>query len=1083
MSCKICVGVLVVTVFAAAQYVDKPRARSDYFNDQRRFPRDRYPVGERLKAMQALEAMPGKLARRSAVASAAWQFIGPQPIDYGGGYLNSGRVMALAVDPRSNDTVYAGAAEGGVWKTTDGGTTWTPLTDNQPSLAIGSIVLDPNNPDAVFAGTGEGDGAIDSYSGAGILKSLDAGATWRNIVGPFAQTSITGLAVNPKNSSIMLAASSIGVYRSGDGGETWTISNPGVAISVFFDPAELNVAWASVGNERGSTANGVYRSSDAGLSWTLVSGTGSNQIPTGTATGRIQIVNIPTSPDSVLALVANPIKGPGASLNGVYKTTDAGSNWTQLSAVPDFCNPQCWYDMVLQPHPLNPAFFLGGGNVINVRSTDGGATWQVQGVTRLGVPHADNHALVFTNDGTRLYLGNDGGVWSTDVFAGNTIVWNDLNATLAITQYYPSISIHPSNPQIALAGSQDNGTQMYGGQLTWPLIAGGDGGRTAIDPSSPNIAYISVTGVSLYRTQHLTNPTDFLSVVHGIDPADRSRFIGAYVMDPIVPQRMYYGTDRLYQSLDGGGLWLPISPDLTGASQTTTSETFTISSISISPADPKTIFTGSYSASVFQTTDGGNSWTDRSAGLPFRSVTHITPDLIDPGIVYVTFSGLAGAGDQTPGHVYKSSAGGNSWTDISGNLPNLPVDDLVIDPDLPNTLYAATDAGVMFTADGGTTWNLLGIGMPKVAVLSLMLHRPTRTLRAATHGRGMWDYPLGSVTSAQPVITSLSPATANAGDGAFTLTIAGTNLGSGLRAWWNGQDRPVTGATSTSMTVQIPTSDIQNVGRASIVVFNPAVGASAPASLVIGPTPVIGNGGLVSSANPLGGSKGSPGALLSVYGASLAGSSINAPDYPVPFPLPATLGGVTVTIGGNAAPLYYVSPGLINFQVPYSTSSRATQTVFVSQGTLVSAAMQLPMAAVTPALFTTNGSGSGQGSIRIADATAAIAAPVGMFPGSRPAKAGDYISIYCSGLGLVTPSGVSGAAAASNPPQSTVANPTVSIGGMDAPVSFSGLTPGVAGLYQVNALVPAGVTTGNAVPLILTIAGVASNTVTVAISQ
>lgn len=1073
----------LATVAAMAQDQDDPVQRRRYFEEERGLP-GRVPIGARLRALQALDdnrraIQSGKLGARAAGTTGAWKFIGPRPIDYGGGYFNSGRISALAIDPRDNDVVYAGGADGGVWKTSDGGTTWTPLGDDQPSLSIGAIAIDPSNPNTVYVGTGEQDFSGDSYFGAGILKSTDAGATWKHIPGPFVQRFIGGMAVHPTDGATVLTASSIGLYRSTDAGETWSLVRSGQATAVFFDPNQPGIAWAALGTPAGSTLNGVYRSTDAGATWRAVPGTAPLNLPAGSTIGRIQIVNAPASPDTTYAVVSNRT----SSLNGIYRTTDAGATWINLGA-PDFCNPQCNYDIVIQPHPLDPSIVIAGGSTSVVRSLNGGASWQSQGTTRMGLTHADHHAMVFTRDGTRLYDGNDGGAWSTDAFQGTSIVWNDLNATLGLTEYYPGQSIHPTNPQMSLAGSQDNGSHLYGGQLMWTQVFGGDGGWTAIDPSVPNFVYVSTQNISLYRANSLGATDPAWQVTNGINKGDRHRFIASFVMDPTNTQRMYYGTYKVYQSIDGGGVWRAISPDLTDGPDSTTSSFFTISSIAVSPANPDTIYTGAISGAVYQTTDGGASWTSRAAGLPFRAVTRVLAHPLERDTVYLTFSGYPGASDTLPGHIYRSTDGGNTWVDMSGNLPNIPANELVIDPDLPDTFYAATDAGVMVTTDGGNNWTTLGAGLPRVVVLSLVLHRPTRTLRAATYGRSMWDYALPAVASAQPVISSLAPATRNAGEAAFTLTINGSNLGSGMRVRWNGQDRQVVTATANRITVQIPAGDINSVGRATVAVFNPSPGGglSIPASFTIGPAPVIGQGGLVSAANPLGGSTASPGALVSLYGANLSGQTVSATDSPIPFPLPSMLNDVIVTLAGTPVPLYFVSPSVINFQMPFSVSNRIPQTVVVMRGTQVSATAQLTMAAVTPALFSMNQQGSGQGAIRIADATGAIAAPSGAFSNSRPAKRREYISIYCTGLGVVTPAGTYGAAAPSSPLQKTVVMPTVTIGGVPAAaINFSGLTPGVAGLYQVNAQIPDDAPSGDAIPVVVTISGVKSNTVTVAI--
>jgi uncharacterized protein (TIGR03437 family) len=1061
---------------------DRPLERWHYFYDQRSSSTAEFPEGGRLRAYRTLDRMDREMRARKtnvrkAEFSGTWKSIGPQPIGFApNNYVTSGRITALAIDPRSNDTVYAGGADGGVWKTTDGGATWNPITDDQPSLVIGSIALDPSAPDTIYVGTGEENFNADAYTGVGILKSTNAGASWTNIVGPFARQRIGSLAVNPSNGNIVLAGAAAGIFRSTDSGATWSNVLPGAATSVFFEPSQPNVAWAGLGNIFGAAANGVYRSTDSGQTWTVVTGVAGSTIPRGASIGRIELVSAGTTANAAYAAVANAIGSAGATLNGLYKTTDAGQHWTKLP-VPDFCsNPQqCWYDLTVRQHPTDPTILYVGG-VQLFRSLNSGLTWTDLSNSP-AAPHVDHHALQFTPDGARLYDGNDGGMWSTETYAAaglSNVRWNNLNTTLSLTQYYPSLSIHPTDPTVSLAGSQDNGTHLYQNDPKWTRVISGDGGWTAIDPAAPNVAYAEYVDLALFKTNRL-DFQDLLNVNHGIDDEDRIPFIASFVMDPTNPQRLYFGSQRLYRTNDGAGLWQPISPDLTDPPAGATSTTYTISTIAVAPTDPNTIYTGARRGSVYATTNGGTTWKQVSANLPVRAVTHLTVDPIDPATVYVTYAGFAGVAETFQGHLYKSVDGGNNWADLTNNLPNLPLDDLIVDPDIPDTLYLATDLGVMVSSDAGASWVTLGNGMPRVAITSLTLHRPTRTLRAGTHGRGVYDYALPTGSSG-PVITLLSPSVKNAGDGDFTLTISGSNFNSSSHVRWNGAERSVTSATANTITLTIPASDVQGVGRAAVSVVNlvRGGGASLPANFVIGPAPALKSNSAVSAANPLGSANASPGTLVSLYGANFAG----ALEQAVQFPMPETLGGVVVRVSGLVAPLYFVSPGQINFQVPYETLAGGTATVTVTQGRLVSGTITMPMARVSPGLFSTNQQGSGQGAIRIAN-SATIAAPVGAFPDSRPVRAGDIIEIYGTGLGAV--SGAQTGEAAPTPPLTTSASPTVTIGGQSAQVLFSGLAPGVAGLYQVNVRIPTGITPGDAVPVSLTISGVQSNTVTVAV--
>jgi len=1053
---------------------DQQAARQAWFYNQRAYPLGRIPAGARLSAMRGLQ-------RRIAPNSSTWTAIGPQPTNsYTLGNSVSGRVNAIAIDPRSDNTVYIGAAEGGVWKTTDGGNTWTPLTDGQASLASGAIALDPTNPDTVYVGTGEQNFSGDSYYGAGILKSTDAGATWTNIVGPFLLDQIGAIVVNPANTQIVLCASDQGVWRSSDGGQTWTKTLTGTATDLALDPGAPESVYAAIGYIAGAffgingNLNGVYHSTDGGLTWQALTG-----FPAANA-GRIRIAMAPSQTKTIYAQIQDsPETGnygayPWGSLLGIYKTTDGGNTWTDTTTAADLANlygydydNQLWYDNAIAVSPQNPDVVYAGATGV-ICSLDGGQTWSPV----LDSIHVDTHAFAFTQDGSLLYIGTDGGMYSARGYATSTVSAASLNATLALSQFYPGISIHPQNPGFALGGTQDNGTQLFTGSAEWTLVACGDGGFTAIDPSFPSFAYAACQYINIGRTLDLNAGALWVEATYGIDPADPVDFIPPLAMDAANPQTLYFGTYRLYRSPDSAGIWYAVSPDLTGGKQGV------LTTIAVAPSDSKTVYCGTSNAHVQASNNiqlgAQATWTDQSAGLPQRWVTKIAVDPIDAATAYVTFSGFAAAtGPQ--GHVYMTTTGGASWTDISGNLPNIPVNDLVVDPDLSNTLYIGTDAGVMATTDGGTTWSNLGSGLPQVVVLSLVLHRPTRTLRAGTHGRSAWDIavPLPGAT-AQPSIASISPATVNVGGAAFPLAVTGAGFIASTTVLWNGQSLPANVADSTSLTVQIPASYIAGVGRASVAVFNPVSGGGASNAefFLIGPAPQSSSNAFVSAANPTGGSALSQGSIASLYGVNLSGQAVVAD---LPPPLPVILGGTLLSIGGEGAPLFYVSPGQINFQVPFINQEVTGPTqvpLTIVQGTQ-STTISVTVTPYSPGLFTTNQGGTGQGSTLI-NGTASIAAPTGAFPGSRPAHTGEYVSIYGTGLGGVNEPVFPGIASPSNPLAHTVATPAVTIGGVSAPVQFSGLAPGYVGLYQVNAQVPCTAPTGPAIPISLNIGGIAS---------
>jgi uncharacterized protein (TIGR03437 family) len=1002
--------------------------------------------------------------------SVNWTPIGPRPTDPDSS-PTSGRVNSIAIDPRDTNVIYIGAAEGGVWKTTDGGASWKPLTDTQPSLATGAIAIDPSNPDTVYVGTGEENFSSDSYQGAGILKSTDAGETWTNYPGPFEGLSIAALTVHPTDSQILLCASTLGISRSIDGGRTWATPLGGTGISVFFDTDDPSIAWATLGNIFGNTRNGVYRSTDGGATWQRAPGSGTSSFPT-VNVGRIELTMAPSNHAILYAQVHN------LSTNGlldIYKTTDSGTTWRRLNVTAAAWGTQMWFDNTIRVSP-NDANVVWSGGLAIYRSLDGGVTWtQPQLTGPNGVnSHVDFHALVFTPDGNRLYTGNDGGIYSTNDVTAPRVNWIDLNTNLAITKFYPGMSVDPVNPALILGGTQDNGTQRQGTDGIWQTVACGDGGYTAIDPAFPNFYYGACQRIQIGRNIGLTSAS-WVPAMYGINTADAVQFIPPFIIDPSDPQTLYFGTFRLWKSKDSGGRWAPLSADLSGGNRGT------IKTIAPAPNDSRTIYAATSNGRVQVTMDAQNGlgavWTDRSAGLPTRTPTRIAVDPLNPATAYLTFSGFANAGN--PGHVFRTSDAGATWTNISGNLPDIPVTDIVIDPDVPDTLYLATDAGVQVTTDGGGSWSSLAKGLPNVVVHSLVLHRKTRVLRAGTHGRSVWEILLPLARpSLQPEIASLSPSSIEAGGTGLVLSVTGSNFVAGTVIRWNGQNRPTRFVDSAHLTADIPAADIALTGRAAVTAFTESsgAGASLPKGFVIGAPPRSASNAFVSAANPGGGTGLAPRSIASLYGTNLAAGVAVADGNP---PLPFTLNGTSLWINGNAVPLFFVSPTQINFQIPLPGLLSGTVPLTIVQGAQTTQ-ISIAIRPYSPALFTTNSQGTGQASTLIAGTTS-LAAPEGAFPDSRPAKPGEFLSIYCTGLGAVTNIPNLGAPSPSNPLAATSATPTVTIGGVSAPVSFSGLAPGFVGLYQVNVKVPDGIAPGDAVPLIVTIGGVPSNTATIAV--
>jgi photosystem II stability/assembly factor-like uncharacterized protein len=866
------------------------------------------------------------LSPLSAVTS-TWASIGPTPTT--GGQLFSpvtGRVTTIAVDPSdpTGNTVLIGGAMGGIWRSTDAGAHWTAVGDQNASLAMGSIAFAPSNHSVVYAATGESESvAFDIYYGAGVLKSTDGGLHWTQtctvasstcpFIGPYDDitpfgfftlggTRITYIAVNPTNPQMVLVGAQTqfaqgpteGVYCSDNGGTTWNKILPD-QLSGFVGFASSTVAYAALGNPFGSSpnapnGNGIYKATSIGSTCSTINFARltTTTLPPQSSMGRIDLGIAPSDPtgNTVYASIADATTFSSNNL-GVFVTTNGGTSWTQTAA-PDICRFQCWFDNVIKVDPNNQNIvFFGGSSAIDsagnpfwvVRTENGGTTWSSV-IPNLppgsaGLPHVDNHAIAFVKLLTgkvRMYLGNDGGIWRTDDAEGTSVSWTNLNnPSLTLSQFYPSISINPSSPSIAFGGTQDNSSQNYQGSISWADNQQcGDGGSTAVDTVIPSTVYIGcITGFPVNASYQNGALGSFFPAVNGINPNDFIGILPPLITDPSTGNTVYFGTTKVYQSVDAGNTWTPISNDLVSGANF---DSLTV--LAVAPANPSVVYAGAnvgtssggLTGLVFVATNvsPGNfanfNQVSGQGSLPPRALTAIAIDPSDNTgkTAYVTFSGFsfvnAGFGVNDPiGHIFNTTDGGSTWKDVScsvavcttpaaSDLPNTPVNDLVVDPNLPGIIYAATDEGV-FVGDCTATpckWSVLTTGLPHVVVLSLRLHEPSRTLRAASHGRGAWDINLNNFSFTGPHISSLSPVSVNAGGASFTLTVNGSGLTNGT-VQWNGSATNVTTTqvSDTKLTASIAASLLSSADTPKITVVNGTQTSNALTFAVLAGTPTL----------------------------------------------------------------------------------------------------------------------------------------------------------------------------------------------------------------------------------------------------
>ncbi len=703
---------------------EDPVERERYFYRQRANPFKRIPPHALQAARASYKARwPGAVRAQSvqAVSSATgWAPRGPSAIPYYG--RSAGRVRAIAIDPTNSNVIYVGAAQGGVWKTVDGGASWVPLTDAECSLAMGALAVDPVTPSTVYAGTGEITGA-DGYYGCGVLRSTDGGATWTQLGGAFFDTPAGGarmskIVIDPATagsptSSTVFAATSGGLYKSTTSGTTWTLLLTGGFTDLVADPTNGSTLYAA-GSPRNDGVYEVDKSTDGGANWIAVSAGFPPVFPI-SSFGRIQIAISASSPATLYAAVTKDGTG---SLLGLFKTEDAGATWTHVGAAGFDCGGQCFYDLVISVDPSDPQIvYLGGVRLF--LSTDGGVSFSNIG----DLIHGDQHAFAFdpANPST-IFAGNDGGIFrSSD--RGQS--WVSLNTNLAITQFYPGISVSPNTAPDILGGTQDNGTVEYTGDPVWSRVLFSDGGFTAINFQTPTTAWAETywqvnTGFSGPRRRD--SGGDFVLKVKGITLSDPALFIPPLAMDPVNPQVLYFGTFRLYRTTDNGESWSQISPDLSQ-----------ISAIAVAASNPQTIYVGNWLGTVAVTADGGASWTSVNVGGGY-SVTDIAADATDPQRAYVTLSGFTLNQGR---HVFRTLDRGVSWQDISSNLVDIPVSAILRLPG-SGELYIGTDLGIFHSTDDGTTWEPSTTGLPNVAVLDLVYQGATQTIVAATHGRGVF---------------------------------------------------------------------------------------------------------------------------------------------------------------------------------------------------------------------------------------------------------------------------------------------------------------------------------------------------------
>lgn len=767
--------------------------------------------------------LPRSSAGKQDLVTARWEALGPGNI--------GGRTRALLIHPLNPQILYSGGVSGGIWKSEDGGDRWRPLNDFLPNLAVSAMAMHPTNPDVIYTGTGEGHfrevvrGTGLPLRGAGIFRSEDAGRSWARLAGATSEDFywVNDLIVVPAQPDRLYAATRTGIWRSSDGGETWSRVLAPANFGGCFDLArrtdrDTDYLLASCGTFAQAA---VYLNPAAESAQPWVESLADPGM------GRTSLAFAPSNQNVVYALAASYVAGPGDNFRGglhaVFQSREGGApdSWearvrntdavklnTVLltnpllahleecgSAASGFYSNLGWYTNVIAVDPTDSEIVWAGG-VDLFRSDDGGANWGPVTYWAASPPsaHADQHVIRFHPDydgesNQTMFLAGDGGVWRSDNAradrpigpqavcdpANSSVEWTGLNHNLGITQFYHGVPF-PDGRRY-LGGTQDNGTLLgsdAGGSDAWDMIHGGDGGYVAVDPADPETLYAESQRLGFVKS--VDGGRTFRQSVFGItEPASNFLFIAPFQMDPSDPKRLWIGGRRLWRTSDAARTW-------TAASAAPPSSAGKISAIAVAPSNPKRVVAGTddglvYRQSAALSADGATPWPASRPRSGF--VSWLAFDPRDSDIVYATYAGFGGD------HVWKSADGGINWVSLDGrgdtSLPDIPVHAVLVNPEDGQSLFLATDLGVLVSHDGGLNWGVEITGFPNTVTESISrLERGQgeSALFAFTHGRGAWRAILG-VQGTPPCIPERWLPHVTPPDAPFTTTILATNFSGG----------------------------------------------------------------------------------------------------------------------------------------------------------------------------------------------------------------------------------------------------------------------------------------------------------------
>jgi photosystem II stability/assembly factor-like uncharacterized protein len=826
----------------------RQKAEEEYYGGRWSAEYQRFVMGVAARERDRHEDLRyGRVEMSAIVQGNSWTNLGPTTASFiknGTVTLNvvdSGRLRNIVVHPSNASMIYVATSGGGVWKTVNGGTSWTALTDSLGALSTGALVMDPSAPDTLYLGLGD---PFDG-TGLGLVKSTDGGTSWSSPVMIGDATKTMDLVISPVNSQLLLAGTNKGVLRSTDGGATWTNTTPALNITTG-DPICWDIAWtggssfvASFSDRLGSYTNTgqVWYTADGGASWTQSTG-----MTHSAGLWRISLAAAGSNPSILYALASKPLVSGAIETADGFKSTDGGHSWTPLNLAskshtngsaggfselfaPAWAKTgspgtvlggQGFYNHAIAIDPTDPNRVYFSGQLYTTMTTDGGGSWKrvTDWMAQASTPyaHADAHCTAWGPDGA-LYLGTDGGIFkSTD--KGTT--WTDTLNKGIVSHLLYSVGSSLANRNAIIGGLQDNGTRVRSGATsTFNATIGGDGFGSLVHAKNASLMLGSIYYADAYKsTDGGSTFTESITGITGAKDGAKANFwtrFYAFPGDTTGNTVFTFTNAAIFKSTDFGSNWASLGTgglptnwvNRNMACHASNGQVYgVVGSVGTAVTDPR----------VFLTQNAGATWTQVGSWPSGTAFSYIWIDTNNINTVYVA----SVTTNATANHLWKSTNFGQSWTPIDGNgFPTgIPVNVIQNDPGDSNVLYAGTNLGVYKSADGGLSWSRFGSGLPLVNIKEFYIAPDSSLMRAATFGRGIWEVSMGTVEAVTATVTqpSADQTVASGTTVSFAGSATSTQSGVTFTYGWNfGDGGSATGASASHLFTNTGSSNVARV--------------------------------------------------------------------------------------------------------------------------------------------------------------------------------------------------------------------------------------------------------------------------------